>query len=125
MPMLSAGDIVSIRQAVLGAGVFSETVTIQEYMTTTSASGGQIKAWKDKTSHVSIPAFVSSKTGQQQSKTFLVQTVIQTSILLSDYYPLIKETMRAIHSGTTYEITSVGQDSQTLFTKLIVQRVTV
>jgi len=50
----------------------------------------------------------------------VIQTVMQTKIKLSGYYPLITNAMRVVCNSVTYEITSVGADSQTLFTTLIV-----
>lgn len=124
MPLLSADEIIQTRQAVAAAGVFSELATIQEYTTTTSQSGGQIKTWRDKAGHVSIPCYVSSREAQEQKSSLLIQTVLQTKIRLSGYYPLIQNAMRVVCNGITYEITSVGSDSQTLLTTLIVQKVT-
>jgi len=125
MPLLSADEIIQTRQAIVAAGVFSELATIREYTTTISPSGGQIKTWKDKTSHVSIPCSVSSREAQEQRANLVIQTTLQTKIKLSSYYPLIQTAMRAVCNGVTYEITSVGADSQTLFTTLMVQVVTV
>lgn len=124
MPILTSDEITQTRAAVLASGVFSELATIREYTTTTSPSGGQVKAWKDKTGHVSIPCFVSSRSTQEQKGTLVIQTVLQTKILLSGYYPNILELMRVVVNSITYEISSVGHDSQTVFTKLIVQKVT-
>ena len=124
MPILTSDEITQTRAAVLASGVFSETATIREYTTTTSPSGGQVKTWKDMTGHTSIPCFVSSKASQEQKANLLIQTVMQTRVLLSGYYPNILELMRVVVGGITYEITSVGHDSQTVFTKLIVQKVT-
>lgn len=105
------------------SGVFSELATILEYSVTSSPSGGQIKTWTEKAGHKNIPCYVSSITRQEQKSTLVIQTVAQTSILLSGHYPSILEQMRVVCNGITYEITSIGGDSQTVFTKLLVQKV--
>jgi len=124
MPLLSSDEITAIRASVVSSGVFSELATIREYTITTSPSGGQIKTWRDKTSHISIPAYVSSREAQEQKTSMVIQTVLQTKIKLSGYYPLITNAMRVVCNSATYEITSVGADSQTLFTNLLVSVIT-
>lgn len=122
MSLLSGSDISGIQESLSQAGVFGDLCTIQESVSTTSASGGKITTWKDFTGHTNIPCIISQQQIMKKQSSGLPLTYTSIRVRLNAFYPSIKIGHHAVIGSDIWEVIDLIIDSQKIFSVMEVQR---
>lgn len=107
--------------------LFSKRLAVQVNTPTQDGAGQPIEGWADLAGHASIPAVVSpvppGKAPEVRRPDGTI-VVAPFKALLQGHFPAIRETMRAVVAGQSYNVTLVQHDSQDLTTTLFLEVVT-
>lgn len=107
------------------AAFFPNLCTIQQATPTRDGYGQPLSSWATLTADIPcrVAPITSLSQGEARRAGMTVTTATYT-VALAGYYPVLTAAMQAVVAGVTYNILDVTHDGSSVYTTLLVERVT-
>jgi len=107
------------------AAFFVSLCTIQQASTTRDGYGQPASTWTTLTADIDcrVAPITSSRRGESRRAGMTVTTATHV-VALAGYYPAVTAAMQAVIGNVTYNILDVTHDGSSVYTTLLVERLT-